>query len=100
VAGDLNDIDHDEIELHKPEQQRFLRMVYSNHPCESPWLCDFGRDRVCRCCGKKSGPSGETLAMKRLAKRIEGGLPIGRDDLSAVQWEILARLRQSERLPS
>lgn len=99
VSGDLNDLDHDRLELHKPDEKRFLRMVYSNHPCETGWLCDFGPDRVCRCCRKKSGPSGETLAMERLARRIGGGLPIERDDLAAVQWEILARIRQSEGAP-
>lgn len=69
-------------------------MVSAERPCPMPDLCDFDPDRTCRVCGKRSGVHPDTLAIQRLARRMDGGMPIARDELAAIQWDLLPQFRR------
>jgi hypothetical protein len=89
--ADIADMDHDRAVI-RENKPAGLRMIHQERPCACPSLCDFRKSRKCAACGKKAGPSANTLAIIELHAALRGGMPMAAEDLAAVQWEIIGEL--------
>lgn len=93
ISADLEDLRHDR-ELAAKDAPTGYRLVTRERPCPVPWCCDFDGAGTCRFCGKRDGICSETAALQQLGLRLDGGMPVARHELSAVQWDLLPRVRR------
>jgi hypothetical protein len=96
VLQDLKDEEHDR-KVQKGELKEDFIFRQPDMNCPIP--CDIDeRARICRACGKRTGPTQLTQRARLLMQMIEGGCPFDRDELSIRDWMAIGLLRMRSRV--
>jgi hypothetical protein len=61
-------------------------------PCPMPDRCRW-KAGTCMTCGKRAGPSNDTVMLNVLAAALEGGIPFAAGDLPFSVWVALGHVR-------
>lgn len=69
-----------------------LHFLHPERPCPCPELCDWTEGRTCGHCKRVRHPLRETADVQSLSAAVRGGVRLGPEDLSMIQWQILGDL--------
>jgi hypothetical protein len=103
VRRDLDDLRHDSrvasnslTEAEKQLEGTDRRFKDCHTTCQGRNYPPKYREQMCRECKKRDGLAPETILILRLKDCLDGGMPIGRDELPCAVWQVLGKLRQRD----
>ena len=97
VSKDLEDQEHDRRVL-AGELGEDMVFLSSECQCPQPNMCAW-EGRTCTVCHKKRNRHPVTDKLQQIAMAMIGGMPMQREDLSMMEWQILGMIRMEMQGP-